>query len=235
MSRQSAFLKFFHDELEKSSATADHNRKFQAFKASSEKQINSLEKLVQALTKERDELRTTKSALSSELATTASNFDLIKVNNAKLAYEKKDLQLNLSKAKGEVTALHGEYDLITISRDQLAFEKATLEAKNKKLREEMHQKELLISNGAYMAFSTCLKQVEFLNPGVQLTYKGVHPLHEVVNGKLLDYANDPLICVDLNDLELESFDPHAPQAIPPELAEIEEAPPANTSTAPSKS
>jgi hypothetical protein len=34
-------LKFFHDELQKSSAMADLERKLQAFKASTEKQINS--------------------------------------------------------------------------------------------------------------------------------------------------------------------------------------------------
>jgi hypothetical protein len=58
-----------------------------------------------------------------------------------------------------------------------------------------------------MAFSSCLKQVEFVNPGVQLTYKGIHPLHGVEGFRLLDYDNDPPTCVDLNDLELEAFDP----------------------------
>jgi hypothetical protein len=73
-----------------------------------------------------------------------------------------------------------------------------------------------------MAFSSCLKQVEFLNPEMQLTYKGVHPLHGVEDGKLLDYDNDPLTCLDLNDPEMEAFDLHAHQAIPPELAETGE-------------
>jgi hypothetical protein len=40
--------------------------------------------LVQALTKERDELRSAKTFLSSELATAASNFDIIKTDSAKL-------------------------------------------------------------------------------------------------------------------------------------------------------
>jgi hypothetical protein len=64
-----------------------------------------------------------------------------------------------------------------------------------------------------MAFFNCLKQVEFLNPGVQLTYKGTHPLHGVENGKLLDYENDPPTSVDLNDPELEAFHPHGHQSI----------------------
>jgi cell division protein FtsB len=72
----------------------------------------------------------------------------------------------LTKAKEGVAIVHGENDILTLSRDQFATEKATLEAKNKQLHAEMHQKERLISNGGYMAFSSCLKQVEFLNPGV---------------------------------------------------------------------
>jgi hypothetical protein len=83
-----------------------------------------------------------------------------------------------------------------------------------------------------MAFSNCQKQVEFLNLGMQLSYKGVHPLHEVEGGKLLDYDNDPPTCVDLNDPKLEAFDPHVPQSVPPELVEAQEAVLADTSIAP---
>jgi hypothetical protein len=108
-----------------------------------------------------------------------------------------------------------------------------LEAENQKLRAETRQKEVLISNGAYMAFSSCLKQVEFLNPRVKFTYKGVHPLHGVKGGKLLDYDNNPPTCVDLNDPGLEAFDHHANQGIPLGLAETEGAAPTDTSTSPS--
>jgi hypothetical protein len=78
-------LKFFHDKLQKSSTTTDLEKKLQAFKASTEKQISSQANLVQALTKERDELRSAKTSLSSQLTTAASNFDLIKTDSAKLA------------------------------------------------------------------------------------------------------------------------------------------------------
>jgi hypothetical protein len=58
-----------------------------------------------------------------------------------------------------------------------------------------------------MAFSSFLKQVKFLNPEVQLSYKGIHSLHDIEGGKLLDYDNYPPITVDLNDPEFEAFDP----------------------------
>jgi hypothetical protein len=104
---------------------------------------------------------------------------------------------------------------------------AVMESENRKLRSEIRQNEQLISNGAFMAFSSCLKQVEFLNPRVQLTYKGVHPLHGIGDGKLYHYDNDPPTCVDLNDPELEAFDRLADQAISSELTETEEAAPAD--------
>ena len=72
----------------------------------------------------------------------------------------------------------------------------------------------LIANGGYMAFASCLKQVQFSNPGVQLTFKGVHPLHGVEGGQLLDYDNDPPTQVNLDDPELEAFDPHTDYSTP---------------------
>jgi hypothetical protein len=41
-----------------------------------------------------------------------------------------------------------------------------------------------------MVFSSCVNQVEHVNPRVQLSFKGIHPLHSVIDGKLLDYDND---------------------------------------------
>jgi hypothetical protein len=43
----------------------------------------------------------------------ASNFEQLKLENAKLSEEKKDALVALSKAKEEVTALHGENDILT--------------------------------------------------------------------------------------------------------------------------
>ena len=76
-----------------------------------------------------------------------------------------------------------------------------------------------------MTFASYLKQVEFLNPGVQLTFKGIHPLHGVDGGKLLDYDNDPPTCFHLNDPELEAFDPHADYSLSPMSVEDGEAAP----------
>jgi hypothetical protein len=76
-----------------------------------------------------------------------------------------------------------------------------------------------------MAFASCLKQVKFLNPGEQLTFKGIHPLPGVEGGKLLDYDKDPPTSVDLNDLELEAFDPHVDYSLSPTPAEDAEAAP----------
>ena len=70
-----------------------------------------------------------------------------------------------------------------------------------------------------MAFASCLKQVQFLNPGVQLTFKGVHPLHGVEGGQLLDYDNDPPSQVNLEDPEREAFDPHVDYSTSPPAAE----------------
>jgi hypothetical protein len=67
--------------------------------------------------------------------------------------------------------------------------------------------------------------VEFLNPEVPLTFKGVHPLHGVEGGQLLDYDNDPPTSVNLNDPELEAFDPHTDYSLSPTPAEDEEAAP----------
>jgi hypothetical protein len=148
---------------------------------------------------------------------------------------KKDLQLALNKAKEEVGTLHRENDILTLSCDQLAIDNATLELENQMLRRELHKKELLISNRAYMAFSSYLKQVEYWNLGVHLTYKGVNPLHDVVDGKLLDYNNDPPTCVDLNDPELEAYEFYAPVATPLELVETEDPLIGNVTAPPSTS
>jgi hypothetical protein len=69
--------------------------------------------------------------------------------------------------------------------------------------------------------------VEFLNPGLVLSYKGVHPLHGVEGGQLVDYDNDPPTLVDLNDPELESFDPFADYSMSPRAAEDDNVAPAS--------
>jgi hypothetical protein len=61
---------------------------------------------------------------------------------------------------------------------------------------------------------------------------GIHPLHGVEGGRLLEYDNDPHTCVDLNDPELEAFDPHAHQSISPASAEDGEVAPTETPSAP---
>jgi chromosome segregation ATPase len=110
MSRQSALLKFFHDELEKPNPAADLEQKLQATKAAAEKQI-------QALTKEQDTLKTSQSELRTEVSTVASNFDQLKLENAKLSEEKKELQVAFSHAQEEVTALCEEAKLLACVRD----------------------------------------------------------------------------------------------------------------------
>jgi hypothetical protein len=82
------------------------------------------------------------------------------------------------------------------------------------LKAKVDAQSRLVANGGYMAFASCLKQVEFLNPRVQLTFKGVHPLHVVEGGQLLDYDNDPTTQVNLDDPELETFDPDADYSTP---------------------
>ena len=76
-----------------------------------------------------------------------------------------------------------------------------------------------------MAFASYLKQVEYLNPGIPLSFKGVHPLHKVEGGKLVDYDHDPPSEVDLNDPELEAFDPHADYSMSPTPATDESVAP----------
>jgi hypothetical protein len=49
---------------------------------------------------------------------------------------------------------------------------------------------------------------------------------------LLDYDNDPPSCVDLNDPELENFDPHADYSLSPTSTEDEEAAPTKSPSAP---
>jgi uncharacterized phage infection (PIP) family protein YhgE len=221
MSRQSALLKFFHEELEKPNPAADLEQKLQATKATAEKQI-------QALTKKRDTLKASQSELRSEISTAISNFNKLKVENAKLSEEKKELQVALSNAQEEVTALHEETKFLVRVRDQLTADKAALEAGNNKLKTEAKEQSRLISNGAYMAFTSCLKQVEFINPGIQLTFKGVHPLHGVEGGQLLDYDNDPPTQVNIDNPELEAFDPNADYSTSPTPAEDEDVAPSES-------
>jgi hypothetical protein len=156
------------------------------------------------------------------------------LENVKLSEEKKEIQVAFSKAEEEVTSLRGETKLLSCVHDQLTANKAALEAGNDKLKTEVREHGRLISNGAYMAFASRLKQVEFLNPGVQLTFKGIHPLQGVEGGKLLDYDNDPRNCVDLNDPELEAFDPHVDYSLSPTSTEDEEAAPIESPFAPAE-
>jgi hypothetical protein len=218
MSCQSALLKFFHEELERPNPVADLEQKLQATKAAAEKQI-------QALTKEWDTLKASQAELRAEISTTASNFDQLKLENAKFSEEKKQIQVALSKSQEEATSFSQENNLLARVRDQLSADKASLEVDNDKLRAEIKEQSHLISSGGYMAFASCLKKVEFLNPGVQLTFKGVHPLHGVEGGQLLDYDNDPPTQVNLDDPELEAFDPHADYSMSPTPAEDEVAAP----------
>jgi chromosome segregation ATPase len=175
MSRQSALLKFFHEELEKPNPVAELEQKLQATKADVERQI-------QALTKERDTLKASQSELRAEVSTAASNFEPLKLENATLSEEKKEIQVALSKAQEEATLLRGENELLSRVKDQLTADKTLLENNNHQLKAKVDEQSRLIANGGYMAFASCLKQVEFLNPGVQITFKGVHPLHGVEGG-----------------------------------------------------
>jgi hypothetical protein len=127
------------------------------------------------------------------------------LENAKLSEEKKEIQVTLSKAQEEAASLCGENDLLSWVRDQLSANKALLETNNDKLNVEIEEQSRLISNGAYIAFASCL--------------------HGVEGGELLDYDNDPPTQVDLNDPELETFDPHADYSMSPTLAEDEDVAP----------
>jgi chromosome segregation ATPase len=177
MSRQPALLKFFHEELERPNPVADLDKKLQATKTAAEKQIH-------ALTKERDALKALQADLRTEISTAASNFDQLKLESAKLSEEKKEMQVSLTKAQEQMASLSEEVWLLSRVRDQLQADKAALEVANDKLKAEVREQSRVISNGGYMAFASCLKQVEFLNPGVPLSFKGVHPLHGVEGGRL---------------------------------------------------
>jgi hypothetical protein len=82
----------------------------------------------------------------------------------------------------QVASLSEETKLLSRVRDQLQADKAALEVANDKLKAEVREQSRVISSGGYMAFASCLKQVEFLNPGLILSFKGVHPLHGVEGG-----------------------------------------------------
>jgi hypothetical protein len=192
-------LKYFHEELEKPNPVADLEKKLQAAKATAEKQI-------QALIKERDILKASQSELRAKIVAATSSFDSLKLESAMLS-EEKEIQVSFSKAQEEVTSLRGENGLLSRLKDQLTTDKVSLETENDQLKAKVDAQSRLIANGSYMAFARCLKQVQFLNPWVQLTFKGVHPLHGVEGGQLLDYDNDPPTQVNLNDPEVEAFDP----------------------------
>jgi hypothetical protein len=215
MSRQSALLKHFHEELDRPSPVADLEKKLQVTKAAAEKQI-------QALSRERDLLKASQVELKNEIAAAASQFDQLKLESVKLSDEKKEAQVSLAKALEQVASLSEEAKLLSRVRDQLQTEKAALEVANDKLKAEVREQSRVISAGGYMAFASCLKQVEYLNPRVPLSFKGVHPLRGVEGGKLLDYDHDPPSEVDLNDPELEAFYPHADYAMSPTPAADED-------------
>jgi hypothetical protein len=99
-----------------------------------------------------------------------------------------------------------------------------LELSTDKLKAEVREQSRVISVGGYIAFASCLKQVEYLNPRVSLSFTGVHPLHGVEGGKLVDYDHDPPSEVDLNDPELEAFDPHDDYAMSPTRCSEDVAP-----------
>jgi hypothetical protein len=211
MSRQSALLKLFQEELERPNLVAELEQKLQATKAAVEKQI-------QALTKEWDTLKASQAELRAEIATAASNFDKLKLENAKF-FEEMEMQVAISKAQEQMASLSQENKLLSRVRDQLLTDKEAFEVDNDKLKAKVRDQSRVISNDGYMAFSSCLKQVEFLNPGVQLNFKGVHPLHGVEGSWFLDYDNDPPTQVNLDDPELEAFDPHAHYSMSPPAAE----------------
>jgi hypothetical protein len=216
MSRQSALLKHFHEELEKPSPVADLEKKLQVTKAAAEKQI-------QAFSKERDLLKASQVELKNEIVATASQFDQLKLESVKLSDEKKEAQVSLAKALEQVASLSEEAKLLSRVRNQLQANKSVLEAANDKLNAEVREQSRVISAGGYMAFASCLKQVEFLNPRVSLSFKGVHPLHGVEGGQLVDYDNDPPTQVNLNDPELEAFDPYANYSMSSPAAEDADA------------
>jgi chromosome segregation ATPase len=150
MSRQSALLKYFHEELERPNPVADLEKKLQATKVAAKKKI-------QALIKERDILKASQSELRAEIATATSSFDSLKLESAKLSEEKKEIQVAFSKAQKEVTSLRGENELLSQIKDQLTTDKASLETENDQLKATINAQSCLIANGGYMAFASCLK------------------------------------------------------------------------------
>jgi chromosome segregation ATPase len=112
MSRQSALLKHFHEELERLNPVADLEKKLQATKVAAKKQI-------QALVKERDILKASQAGLRTEIATAASNFNQLKLENSELSEEKKEMQVSLTKAEERATSLSEEAKLLSRVCDQL--------------------------------------------------------------------------------------------------------------------
>ena len=76
------------------------------------------------------------------------------------------MQVSLAKAQEQVASLSEESKLLSHVRDQLQSDKAALEVANDELKAEIQEQSRVISVGAYMAFASCLKQVELVNPGV---------------------------------------------------------------------
>jgi chromosome segregation ATPase len=105
MSRQSALLKHFHEELERPSPVADLEKKLQVTKAAAEKQI-------QALSRERDLLKASPVELKNEIAAAASQFDQLKLESVKLFDEKKEAQVSLANALEQVASLSKEAKLL---------------------------------------------------------------------------------------------------------------------------
>jgi hypothetical protein len=92
-------------------------------------------------------------------------------------------------------------NLLILLCDQLHLDKKKIESKIDVYKELVQRNDLEISDCATMAFRSCLCQIQYINPEILLNYKGIHPLHEVSEGK-------PLSC-----------DPRAEVSIPPELFE----------------
>jgi hypothetical protein len=218
MSRQSMLLKYFHEELERPNPVADLEKKLQATRTAAEKKIH-------ALTKERDALKASHGDLRAKISTAASNFDQLKLENDKISEDKKEMQVSLTKAQEQMASLSEEARMLSRIHDQLQADKVALEAANDKLKAEVREQSRVIFACGYMVFASCLKQVEFLNPAVLLSFKGVHPLHGVEGGQLVDYDNDPLTQVNLNDPELEAFNPHANYSMSSPAAEDANATP----------
>jgi multidrug resistance efflux pump len=100
MSRQSALLKHFHEELDRPNPVADLEKKLQVTKAAAEKQI-------QALSRERDLLKASQVELKTEIAAAASQFDQLKLEEGSTSLSRQGSGASGFLVEGSQTAISG--------------------------------------------------------------------------------------------------------------------------------